>query len=119
MRKRSYSLPTRHTLRRSPLKKTSSSSPGPKKSKKSTIFIKRYKKLIKPIGRGGYGTVFRAKLKQPPYTDRVVKVINKKLIRKPDILLNEVNILRQVDHPNIVKLYESFEDKSYLYLVTE
>ncbi len=24
-----------------------------------------------------------------------------------------------MDHPNIIKLYESFEDKSYLYLVTE
>ena len=75
--------------------------------------------IIQPIGRGGYGTVFKAKLKQPPYTDRVVKVINKKLIRNPEVLQNEVNVLRKLDHPNIVKLYESFEDKSYLYLVTE
>jgi hypothetical protein len=41
------------------------------------------------------------------------------MIRNPDILLNEVNILRMLDHPNIIKLYESFEDKGYLYLVTE
>lgn len=75
--------------------------------------------LIQPIGRGGYGTVYRAKLKQPPYSDRVVKVINKRLIRNADVLMNEVNILRKLDHPNIIRLYESFEDKSYLYLVTE
>jgi hypothetical protein len=43
---------------------------------------------MQPIGRGGYGTVFRAKLKEPPFTDRVIKVINKRLIRHPDILLN-------------------------------
>ena len=35
------------------------------------------------------------------------------------MLLNEVNILRKLDHPNIIKLYESFEDRGYLYLVTE
>jgi calcium-dependent protein kinase len=33
--------------------------------------------------------------------------------------MNEVNILRKLDHPSIIRLYESFEDKSYLYLVTE
>ena len=31
----------------------------------------------------------------------------------------EMNILKRLDHPNIIKLYESFEDKGYLYLVTE
>jgi calcium-dependent protein kinase len=41
------------------------------------------------------------------------------MIRNPEVLLNEVNILRKLDHPNIIKLYESFEDKGYLYLVTE
>ena len=49
----------------------------------------------------------------------MVKVINKRMIRNPEVLLNEVNILRKLDHPNIIKLYESFEDKGYLYLVTE
>mmetsp|Transcript_36748 Transcript_36748/g.27201 ORF Transcript_36748/g.27201 Transcript_36748/m.27201 type:complete len:212 (-) Transcript_36748:675-1310(-) len=31
----------------------------------------------------------------------------------------EIDILRNLDHPNIVKLYEVFEDKNYIYLVTE
>ena len=60
---------------------------------------------MQPIGRGGYGTVFKAKLKQPPYTDRVVKVINKRMIKNPEVLQNEVNVLRKLDHPNIIKLY--------------
>ena len=31
----------------------------------------------------------------------------------------EIDILKNLDHPNIVKLYEIFEDKYYIYLVTE
>ena len=31
----------------------------------------------------------------------------------------EINILKQLDHPNIIKLYEIFEDDKKYYLVTE
>lgn len=31
----------------------------------------------------------------------------------------EIDILKNLDHPNIVKLYEVFEDKTYIYLITE
>ena len=31
----------------------------------------------------------------------------------------EIDILRNLDHPNIVKLYEVFEDKHSVYIVTE
>lgn len=31
----------------------------------------------------------------------------------------EIDLLKNLDHPNIVKLYEVFEDKKYIYLVTE
>ena len=31
----------------------------------------------------------------------------------------EIDILKNLDHPNILKLYEVFEDKSKIYLVTE
>jgi calcium-dependent protein kinase len=31
----------------------------------------------------------------------------------------EVNILKNLDHPNIVRLYEVFEEKKNIYLVTE
>lgn len=72
-----------------------------------------------PIGRGGYGVVYQARLKQPPYSDRVVKVINKRFVKNPELLKNEISILKKLDHPHIVKLYESFEDESFLYLVEE
>ena len=31
----------------------------------------------------------------------------------------EISILQQLDHPNVLKLYEYFEDDKYVYLVTE
>ena len=31
----------------------------------------------------------------------------------------EIDILKNLDHPNIVKLYEVFEDNKHIYLVTE
>lgn len=34
-------------------------------------------------------------------------------------MLNEIDILKQLDHPNIVKIYEFYQDKSNFYLITE
>ena len=31
----------------------------------------------------------------------------------------EINILQKLDHPNVLKLYEYFEDDKNVYLVTE
>ena len=31
----------------------------------------------------------------------------------------EVNILKNLNHPNIVRLFEVFEDKEFIWLVTE
>jgi calcium-dependent protein kinase len=49
-----------------------------------------------------------------------------KVIRKDDVskeyvtsLLNEIDILKKLDHPNIVKIYEFYEDKDNFYLITE
>ncbi len=43
---------------------------------------------------------------------RAVKIINKKYLAKEERekLLNEIDILKQLDHPNILKLYEFFQD---------
>ena len=43
---------------------------------------------IQPIGKGAYGTVYQAKMMHPPFADRVVKVIHKRLVRNPETLKN-------------------------------
>jgi serine/threonine protein kinase len=34
-------------------------------------------------------------------------------------LFSEIAVLKQIDHPNIMRLYELFQDEVYYYLVTE
>ena len=35
-----------------------------------------------------------------------------------DVLRNELDILRRLDHPNIIKLYAVYEDKKYIHIIT-
>jgi calcium-dependent protein kinase len=50
---------------------------------------------------------------------RAVKVIARKKIKNWDRFTTEVKILQTLDHPNIIKLYEYFEDPTNVYLITE
>ena len=40
------------------------------------------------LGRGAYGVVYKARLKEPPHTYRVVKLIAKKMVKNPESLQN-------------------------------
>ena len=35
------------------------------------------------------------------------------------MFFNEINILKDLDHPNILKMYEFFEDEKRYYIVTD
>ena len=50
-----------------------------------------------------------------------MKSIKKKSVIKEEEekLLAEVNILKELDHPNIVKIYEMYQDETHYYLITE
>jgi serine/threonine protein kinase len=49
-----------------------------------------------------------------------IKVLNKnKLKEHIDAIQEEVSILTKLDHPNIVKYYETYIDEKYIYLVME
>ena len=80
--------------------------------------IYKYYNFIKEIGHGSYGHVYRC---QNISTGNVYacKKFDKKLIKNKTRLKTEINLLRELDHPNIVKLYETFEDKQYIYLIME
>ena len=58
---------------------------------------------------GAYGEV-RKCLHKETRALRAVKIINKKYLAEEEKmkLLNEIDILKQLDHPNILKLYEFF-----------
>lgn len=70
------------------------------------------------IGKGSYGSVRRAKNRSTGLL-RAVKAILKKRLHDPACLAREIDIMKSLDHPNVIKLYETFEDNRYVYLVME
>lgn len=97
------------------------------KKSSGTVFIQENKGNIKDfykisscIGRGAYGEV-RKCLHKETKALRAVKIIGKKYLAEDEKakLLSEINILKQLDHPNILKLYEFFQDQKRYFLVTE
>ena len=78
--------------------------------------------LIQPIGKGAFGEVYLTS-KQGSKEKYATKRIEKKRFtanpRAKKYLDNEIDILKDINHPNIVKLYDIKETSQYLYLVTE
>lgn len=74
----------------------------------------------KILGAGSFGKVFLSESVADPSFRVAIKVLNKsKLGRKIDNIKDEVKILTTLDHPNIVKYYETYDDIKYMYLVME
>ena len=77
--------------------------------------------LIKTIGKGAFGEVYLTS-KQGSKEKYATKKIDKKYAANPKAkkyLDNEIEILKEVDHPNIIKLYKVHETTQFYYLVTE
>ena len=82
--------------------------------------IHKFYRFTAVIGRGHFGTVRQAYRFNNEAIPFAVKSICKENIRKDIYLLKrEIDILMQVDHPNIIKYYESYEDDKYIHLVME
>lgn len=77
-----------------------------------------YRFLNITLGEGSYGFVKVAD-RISDGVRRAIKIIPKKRIKRPELLTREISIMKQIDHPNIVKLYETYEDQQYIYLPME
>ncbi|TKA65721.1 hypothetical protein B0A49_07318 [Cryomyces minteri] len=94
--------------------------------------------LVEKMGDGAFSNVYRAKDTQGQYPEVAIKVVRKfemnstqgDNIMHPDFkkqpktveranILKEVQIMRQIDHPNIVKLVDFSESRQYYYIVLE
>lgn len=70
------------------------------------------------LGEGAFGTVRKATCKTTKIK-RAIKSIQKSATQEMKKLKEEIEIVRLLDHPNIVRLFESFEDRKTVYLVLE
>lgn len=70
------------------------------------------------MGSGTYGVVHRVRHKETKQI-RACKTISLKKIKDKKKFEQEIQILQRIDHPNVLKLYEYFEDAKNFYLVTE
>ena len=80
----------------------------------------KYYKKIKDLGSGSYGVVYKAKnlIMDNIVAIKTIEKVQENMIDDMEIK-NEINILKTLSHPNIVKIYEFFDTPLYYYLVTE
>lgn len=86
----------------------------------STADIRTVYAFEKLIGGGHFGSVRLAHRITDPQIKYAVKSILKENIKKDVKLLEEeLSILTQVDHPNIIKFHETYIDYRYVHIVME
>jgi len=89
------------------------------RSQQSPLRVGFYE-IEKTIGRGNFAVVKLAKHRITK-TEVAIKIIDKSQLDSTNLakVYREVEIMKLVNHPNIVKLYQVMETKSMLYLVSE
>ena len=83
---------------------------------KANNFFDEYD-LKEKLGKGSFGTVYKVIQRKTNYL-RAVKAIKKKYVEKEEFL-NEIELLKTVDHPNIIKIFDCYYDKTFYYLIEE
>ena len=90
-------------------------------------FIKMKKKkfaddyfVLKEIGKGGFGSVYKVLTKNGKYF-KAAKRISKKSFKEEELeaLLNEMGIMMSLDHPNIIRLHEVYDQENCYVMVME
>ncbi|KAJ3228238.1 camp-dependent protein kinase catalytic subunit [Clydaea vesicula] len=78
--------------------------------------------IFRRVGKGGFASVYLVRSKTGGGKYWALKVIKKTEVvrlKQEKQMLNEKNILKSINHPFIVELYQTFQDQIYLYMVLE
>lgn len=70
------------------------------------------------IGEGSYGSVKKGVHKKTGQI-RAIKTIPKTSVKYVAKFKQEIQIMKELEHPNIIRLYETYEDDANIYLVME
>ena len=76
--------------------------------------------LCNYIGKGGFGRVYKVHHKLSNQY-RAMKIIQCKSLsdQHSSTIKKEINILKNLDHPNIIKVYEFYQSEKYVYIINE
>ena len=78
--------------------------------------------IIDKLGKGSFGSVYKVKHKITGEI-RAMKIIKNPLDSESKNLdnkfLKEISVLKELEHPNIIKIFEYYMDDHYHYIVTE
>jgi calcium-dependent protein kinase len=99
-------------------------------SRRGSIFLEKFSKqadykkkyeYISMLGNGGFGKVRLYRDKISKDLKFAIKTLKKDFLNPHSLksLEDEVSILRTLDHPNIVKYFETYEDDFYIHIVME
>ena len=83
--------------------------------------IEKNYEILEVVGQGGFGQVKKVRHKELDVV-RALKILKKSRYRSQaelKMIKNEIAVMKVVDHPNIVKLFEFFEDEENFYIITE
>jgi len=77
--------------------------------------------MLEPIGKGGFATVYKMEKRDDKklFAIKLIKKSTLKGAKEIGYLINEIEVLRIMDHPNIVKTYEVHELDVYIAIVQE
>lgn len=71
----------------------------------------------KIIGSGAFGKVFKTHNIKDPTIIVAIKVLDKaKLKDSLDMVMDEIEVISRLNHPNIVNHMETYDDKRYVYI---
>ena len=87
------------------------------KSKSGDVFS--FYEILKKLGEGSYGKIYKVKNKDNEEIYAMKQMDKIKIQQNLELFKNEIEIMSILNHPNICKLYEVYEDSKFFYLIIE
>ena len=78
-------------------------------------------KLGEVLGQGSFGKVYKCR-STVTNQDYAIKIVTKESLNHPvlhKLMRQELEVLANVNHPNIMRIYELFEDDINYYIISE
>lgn len=72
-----------------------------------------------PIETGGFSTVWKVEYKKKEYALKMISKHERSTKIEKKMLKTEIKIHKELYHKNIIKMYNSFEDNFYVYILLE